>query len=86
MRIGKPVGHTRTIGVAQGYNGLHLADIPMVDGTPCMYSVWHPTPAELKALAGGGYITLGVIGVAHPPIDMYVCDRDGTAITDEGIS
>ncbi|MEV4934600.1 hypothetical protein [Sphingobium sp. LSP13-1-1.1] len=54
------------------------ATLPIVDavdelsGFNFMYSVWRPTPDELAALAAGGAIRLGIMGTAHPVVNMAV--------------
>jgi len=52
--------------------------LPVVDafdkasGMLVMYSVWRPSPEEIAALLNGGAIRLGVVGFAHPVVNMAV--------------
>jgi hypothetical protein len=39
-----------------------------INGTPCMTSIWEPTPRELKHLADGGAVRLTIVGSSHPPV------------------
>lgn len=82
MKIGTPERVTRVLGEEQGFQPLPVADVVLADGSPCMYTVWHPTPAELKALNSGGHVTLGIIGVSHPPVMMYIADADGVYVNE----
>lgn len=50
---------------------LHVKE-EMENGIPVMSSAWEPTPAELAILNAGGSVVLGIIGVAHPPVKLYV--------------
>lgn len=66
-------GVTRLVGKRQGYRGLPIRDEIIncaVGGpaTPCMASVWRPSPAELAALNDGGAIEVKIVGTLHPPI------------------
>lgn len=69
-------GMTRTLGETQGYRGLHIKDIKLVDENgnlfPAMISVWKPTEAELMHLMYGGYVMLTVLGTGHPPVKVEV--------------
>lgn len=85
MKIGTPEHLTRVLGESQGYQPLPVADVLLADGTPCMFTVWHPTPDELKALKAGGHITLGILGVNHPPVTLYVSDEHGEHVPDGGL-
>lgn len=38
------------------------------DGSPCMTSVWEPTPAELAMLNAGGAVVLRILGRSFPPV------------------
>lgn len=86
MKIGTPEDVTRVLGESQGYQPLPVADKLLADGTPCMFTVWHPTPEELKALNSGGHITLGILGQSHPPVMLYVADADGAHVPDGGLT
>ena len=77
MLISRIEGCTRTIGKSQGYLGLPLRDELLtcsVGGpdTPAMVSAWEPTPAELAQLQAGASVHLRVLGMAHPPVLLYV--------------
>ena len=90
MRIGTPNDVTRTLGEAQGYQPLPVADKVMrmsVEGkepadVPVMFTVWHPTPAEIEALQAGGHVVLGVLGTSHPPVMLYCANAEGVVLDD----
>ena len=70
-------GCTRTVGKAQGYQGLPIRDeltLDVVPGeeTPVMVTAWQPTPAELQALVKGANIYVHIYGRTHPPIRLTV--------------
>lgn len=85
MKNGKPANTTRSIGVSQGYDELHVVDLPLENGTPCMYTMWLPTTKELTILNQGGMITVAILGNNHPPIQVNVCNIDGNEVPDLGI-
>ena len=73
MQIGMIEGVTRILGRSQGYLGLPVRDeVVRCAATgadvPSMVSVWHPTPAEAKAIAEGAPIYLVIHGFSHPPV------------------
>ena len=77
MQIGRIEGATRVLGKSQGDIGLPVRDETINctvtgEGTPCMVTVWHPTPDEMARLAAGAPIYLRVIGTGHPPVMMEV--------------
>lgn len=77
MDIVKIDGSTRTIGEAQGYQGLPLRDVILNDAvtgpaTPAMQSAWQPSPADIEAIAQGAQIILTVCGRSHPPVMIEV--------------
>lgn len=52
---------------------IYVADsLDVQSGMPMMFSVYRPTPDELKALNEGGAIRLGIMGKAHPVFQMAV--------------
>lgn len=63
---------TRILGKSQGYLGLPVLDTKLPDGTPCMVTMWEPTPAELAALNAGASVQLCILGNAHPPVSVDV--------------
>lgn len=79
-------GHTRILGKSQGYHGLPVKDHNIYDkavGGDCaaMSTAWEPTPEELEKLNNGGVVVLTLLGVAHPPVNITVEDRnDGTEL------
>lgn len=74
----RPHDKTATLGLDQGYRGLHVRHV-LIDGNPCVQSIWRPTPAELAALNEGAVIALNVLGTAQPPVRL-----DVTTIPEEG--
>lgn len=72
MIPGRPANTTRNLGKSQGFLGLPISDTHLDDGTPCMISLWSPTPHELDALVRGAPVRLIVIGVEHPPVIVDV--------------
>lgn len=85
MDITRIEGCTRVIGEAQGYIGLPLRDISIVDAegeTPAMESAWLPSDAEKVAIAAGSPIVLRVLGRGHPPVALYVGDPAIGRLTD----
>ena len=77
MQIGRVAGATRVLGKSQGYMGLPIRDEVINctvggEGTPCMVTAWHPTPAELEAINAGAPVHVRLIGTGHPPIMVEV--------------
>ena len=52
------------------YHALAIRDEVFEDGTPCMTSVWEPTPAELAMLNAGGAVVLRILGRQFPPVTL----------------
>jgi hypothetical protein len=50
------------------YHALSIRDEVVPDGSPCMTSVWEPTPAELAMLNAGGAVVLRILGRHFPPV------------------
>lgn len=46
-------------------------------GLPRTLSVWQPTDEERAAIAAGANVALRVTG-AHPPVELYVSDEQGS--------
>lgn len=77
MQIGRIVGCTRVLGVSQGYIGLPVKDIVLLDKTdglktPAMESAWLLGQDEVDALISGAPLILRVLGNSHPPVHMRV--------------
>jgi hypothetical protein len=47
-------------------------EIDVQTGMNVMRTLWKPTSEELDILKGGGLITLGIMGKAHPVIQIGV--------------
>lgn len=81
MLIGRILGCTRVLGTKQGYIGLPVRDIVVIDNapnrpdTPAMESAWLPTPREIGAINQGSSVYVRILGAEHPPIMVYVGDR-----------
>jgi len=72
MLIGRIENATRIMAEGQPeYLQLPIRDV-VYDGTPCMLSVWEPTPDELDRLAKGAKIILSIVGTMHPPVAIGV--------------
>lgn len=77
-------GATRYLGAPKGWNPdtdgdcSHLAiqDTMLDGGMPVMVSAWEPTPRELSAMQAGRPVYLQIVGTAHPPVMVWVCDED----------
>lgn len=41
-------------------------------GMPAVWSYWHPSPAELAALAAGAPVRFSCWGMTHPPVSIGV--------------
>lgn len=93
MKVGTLVTCTCVLGEAQGYTPLPVADHKVLmthaDGsegeTQVMFTIWYPTPEELKALNGGGHIVLGIVGIAHPPVMVKAADYKGAIVGEGGL-
>lgn len=80
---GRPLGAPK--GWSQELDGscgtLHVVDaVDTLSGQNFMYSFYRPTNAELEALMNGGILRLGIMGRAHPVLNMAVM---GPEITKE---
>lgn len=65
-------GFTRAMGKDQPeYRTLYIRDERTDDGN-VMVSAWEPTKEQLDALNAGGKVMLGICGVSHPPIKLWV--------------
>ncbi len=73
-------GATRHIGKSQGYSGLSVLDTALPGGTPCMITAWDCTEAERAAIAAGASIYVQILGIDHPPINLWA--GDAPSITD----
>lgn len=77
MEHGKVKGHTRVLGVEQGYKLLYIRDDMIIDETNgeetrCMVSAWFPDDKEREAIARGEPIMLRLLGNGHPPVMLSV--------------
>jgi hypothetical protein len=71
---------TRIMAAGQDeYHNLHIIDMPVdieikgeVQQINSMNSFWKPNENELKALNDGAMISLGILGVQHPPVMLTV--------------
>ena len=72
MNILYPENPTRVLAEEQDeYQNLPIVDIK-VNGVDYMVSCWEPTKDELKMLNKGGFITLSIMGMSHPPVMLEV--------------
>ncbi len=62
LRLGKDQPEYKTLAVRR----------EVLDGHPCMTSLWEPTPYELELLKAGGAVKLIVQGSTHPPVILSV--------------
>jgi hypothetical protein len=58
---------------------LPITRVRYTDDTPGVWSYWKPTDEEIKAIAAGAMVRIGVLGFTHPPLHLGV---DG--VEDEG--
>lgn len=73
MQIMRPENTTRVLAENQDeFENLPIVDVVLPDNVPAMLSCWKPTPEELQTLNEGGFVTLGILGVSHPPVMLYV--------------
>lgn len=64
---------TRVMGKDQPeFQPLPICDTVLENGQPCMLSMWMPTSEELALLNAGYAVTLGILGVSHPPVLLFV--------------
>lgn len=70
-------GKTRTLGIDQGYQPLHVRDEDM-DGINVMWMAWKPSPEDLAILNAGGNVEIGMIGTVPPPIKARVGECGGS--------
>lgn len=65
-------GFTRELAKDQPeYRRLCIRDERTAEGN-MMVSAWEPTKEQLEALNNGGKVLLGIMGVVHPPISLWV--------------
>lgn len=79
MQIGRIPGCTRVLGKSQGYLGLPVKDLEVIDKTNgektnSMTTAWLPTPKELEILNAGGAVHVIIYGTVHPPIRVECGD------------
>lgn len=70
-------GTTRSIGLSQGYQQLHIRDDYTHGPTQpqqVMYTLWELTDDEKQKIMLGLPIRIGILGIAHPPIEVRVGD------------
>lgn len=87
MHIGRVAGATRNLGAPRDWDpakdgicgGLPIRDEPHSPGVNRMVSAWLPTPEEIALIVAGAPIYLGVLGIEHPPVQLFV----GNPPTDE---
>lgn len=80
MHIGRVAGATRNLGAPRGSDpakdgtcgGLPIRDEPHGPGVNRMVSAWLPTPEEIALIVAGAPIYLGVLGIEHPPVQLFV--------------
>jgi hypothetical protein len=60
---------------------LAITRVQYSDGTPGVWSYWHPTDEERAAIASGALVRLGVLGVTHPPMHL-----GGDGVENEGMA
>lgn len=79
MHIGIPTKHTRIVGKSQGYKGLPIRDMTMMDPTTghttnVMVTAWLPTPDEIDAIVKGSPIYVELFGTVPPPMRVGAKD------------
>lgn len=73
MTIAKIAGATRVLAEDQDeYQALSIRDELQPDGNNMMVSEWKPDETQLKELAAGGSVYLGILGIVHPPVILAV--------------
>lgn len=77
MIIAMIKGATRVCGKAQGYLGLPVRDMVIIDKatgqeTPAMHTAWTPTPDELDRLNKGANIIVSCLGTIPVPMMLTV--------------
>ncbi len=60
--------------VGQSCADLHVRTDQLEDGSPCLLTVWEPTPAETKRLQQGAKVHLWILGTTTPPVMLSVGD------------
>lgn len=80
MLIDRIEGWTRVLGKAQGYIGLPVRDVVLLDNatgheTPAVMTAWRPLPDELERIMSGAPIYLTILGEGHPPVMMTVGEK-----------
>ncbi len=77
MIIAMIKGATRICGKAQGYLGLPIRDIVLIDKTtghytPAMETAWTPTPDQIERINKGANIIVRILGEVPPPMMLDV--------------
>jgi len=77
MIIAMIKGATRVCGKAQGYLGLPVRDLMLIDRAtsqhaPAMETAWTPTPDELDRLNKGANVIVRILGEVPPPMMLTV--------------
>jgi hypothetical protein len=78
MLIGHIQNATRVLGAPKNWDQekLPCGALPILDvetpAGPQMVSAWEPTPDEVAKIVAGAPVYLSVIGVAHPPVAVFV--------------
>lgn len=65
--LGAPEGMTK-----DECQALPLTILSYENGIRSLKSYWTPTEEELAILNSGGYVTLEVLGIQHPPVIIGV--------------
>lgn len=84
-------GATRHLGAPKGWNPetdgpcghLEIADIEAEGGVNIMMSSWEPTPLEIAAIIAGAPVMLQVVGLAHPPVMIWVDEGYPKRLSDQ---
>jgi hypothetical protein len=77
MIIAMIKGATRVCGKAQGYLGLPVRDMIIIDKAsghhaPAMETAWTPSPDELDRLNKGANVIVRILGEVPPPMMLTV--------------
>ena len=62
-------GRTRTLGLDQGYQPLHVRD-EMDGGYVKMVMAWTPSPEDMITLNNGGQVVFELMGSIPPPMKV----------------
>lgn len=72
-------GKTRTLGMDQGYQPLHVRDELDSSGDfNVMWMAWKPSPEDLAILNAGGNVEIGMMGTVPPPVKARVGECGGS--------